>query len=162
MKNKKAVRKRDIYMISILMLVFGALFFVFQYVIFAGDAVSAYIYYGVAEPIVTVNFTDQEVIRNFDQEVPEGTTKNYPLINLDGEDGYVEITLLGAFELDGTRQEVVISVDFSQNRIKVKEEESPLNICSKQGWSTAVPLICLPNRVRVEFDSSQSDVDFIQ
>ena len=162
MNNKKTVRKRDIYMISILVLVFGALFFVFQYVIFAGDALSAYVYYGVAEPIVTVDFTKQEVIRNFDQEVPEGTTINYPLINLDGEDGYVEIILLGAYELDGRRQEVVISVDFSQNRIKVKEEESPLNICSKQGWSTAVPLICLPNRVRVEFDSSQSDVDFIQ
>ena len=138
------------------------MFFVFQYVVYAGDAVYAYVYYGVDEPIVTIDFTKQEVTRNFDQEVSQDYSVAYPVININEDQGYTEIILLGDFEISGVKQEVVIQIDFIENRVRVKEEESPLNVCSKQGWSTAAPLICLPNKVRVEFDSSTSDIDFVQ
>jgi len=162
MDQKKTVRKRDIYLVAILMVFFGAMFFIFQFVLFAGDAVSAYIYYGTGDPLVTIDFTSEEIIVNMSQEVPDGYSDIYPYINENGDEGYIEVTVLGDYKIDGVRQEVVIAIDFIENRIKVKSEESPLNICSKQGWSTAVPLICLPNRVRVEFDSTSSNLDFIQ
>jgi hypothetical protein len=162
MKDKKTMRKRDFYMIGGLLVFFAALFFMFQFVWFAGDAAYAYIYYGLDDPMVTVDFSKGEVIRNFDQELPDDIDISYPLISQNDESGYTEIILLGDYKIDGVRQEVFIEVDFEQNRLRVFEEESPLNVCSKQGWSTAVPLICLPNKVRVEFDSDTSDIDFVQ
>lgn len=160
MKNKKMMQKRDMYLIGGLLIFFGALFILFNYVLFAGDAVTANIYYGIGDPLVTVDFTSQEIIRHADQDVDSDIL--YPLIIDDENSEYMQIIVLGDYEIDGIRQEVVIDVDFTQNRIRVASEESPLNVCSKQGWSTAVPLICLPNRVRVEFDADQSDIDFIQ
>lgn len=160
MKNKKMMQKRDMYLIGGLLILFGALFFLFNYVLFAGDAVTANIYYGIGEPLVTVDFTSQEVIRHQDQDVESDIS--YPLIINDESVEYIQVIVLGDYEIDGVRQEVVIEVDFTQNRVRVASEESPLNVCSKQGWSTAVPLICLPNRVRVEFDADQSEIDFIQ
>lgn len=160
MKNKKMMQKRDMYLIGGLLILFGALFFLFNYVLFAGDAVTANIYYGTGEPLVTVDFTSQEVIRHQDQDVESDIS--YPLIINDESVEYIQVIVLGDYEIDGVRQEVVIEVDFTQNRVRVVSEESPLNVCSKQGWSTAVPLICLPNRVRIEFDADQSEIDFIQ
>jgi len=163
MENKKMIQKRDIYLISGLFVFFVALFLIFQFVIYTGNSAYAYIYYGVGDPIVSIDFSKKEVTQNFVQDVPEAYTTTYPVINTDtGTDGYVEVTLLGDYEINGVRQEVVILIDFNQNRIKVESEQSPLNICSNQGWSTAAPLICLPNKVRVEFDSTTSNVDFIQ
>ncbi|MFA6801004.1 MAG: NusG domain II-containing protein [Acholeplasmataceae bacterium] len=162
MKNKKTIRKTDVYLMGILLVVFAALFLFFQLVIFSGTAEYAYIYYDVADPIVTIDFSKQKIIVHYEQEVPSEYLTIYPIVNEQGEDGFVEITLLGDYKIDGIRQEVVITVDYNQSRIKIKEEESPQNICSKQGWSTAAPLICLPNKIRVEFDSTNSDIDFIQ
>jgi len=162
MTEKKELRKRDIYMISILLVIFAILFFMFQYVWFAGDATYAYVYYGLGEPIVSVDFANDEVVRNFDQILDDDIEINYPIIETDENSGYTVITLLGDYKIDGVRQEVVIEVDFVQDRLRVFDEKSPLNVCSKQGWSTSVPLICLPNKVRVEFDSKTSEVDFVQ
>lgn len=162
MKDKKTMRKRDFYMIGILLVFFAALFLMFQYVWFAGDAAYAYVYYGLDDPIVSVDFSNKEVTRHFDQDLPDTIDIAYPLIVENEDNGYIEITLLGDYEIDGVRQIVFIQVDFEQNRVRVLEEQSPLNVCSKQGWSTAIPLICLPNRVRVEFDANTSDIDIVQ
>ncbi|QWB96043.1 NusG domain II-containing protein [Mycoplasmatota bacterium] len=162
MKDKKTMQKRDLYMIGILLVFFAALFLMFQYVWYAGDATYAYVYYGLDDPIVSIDFSKDEVERHFDQTVPEDIDIAYPVIAENDDNGYIEITLLGDFDIDGIRQVVIIQVDFEQNRVRVVEEQSPLNVCSKQGWSTAVPLICLPNRVRVEFDTNTSDIDIIQ
>ncbi len=160
--NQKTKRKRDIYMMTILVVVFVALFLIFKLVIYTGQSTYAYIYYGTGEPIVTVDFSQDTVVINYEQSVDESYMNAYPSINLNGEDGYTEITLLGDYTVSGIRQEVIIAVDFSQDRIRVKDEKSPLHVCSKQGWSTAAPLICLPNQIRVEFDATSSTIDFIQ
>ena len=34
--------------------------------------------------------------------------------------------------------------------IRVKKETSPLHICSKQGYSKSVPIICLPNKIIIK------------
>jgi hypothetical protein len=73
------------------------------------------------------------------------------------------ITLLGDYEVDGTRQIVVIEYNFGKRSVEIIEEQSPNNICSNEGLSTGKPLICLPNRIRVEFESSYdgNEPDFI-
>ncbi len=158
--NKKTMGKRDFYMLAILVVLFSTLFLVFKFVVFSGEAVTAEIYYGLGEPLVTVDFKNEEVIRNKDQDT--NTQINYPLIRENDDTGYIEVIVLGDYKIEGIRQEVIVEIDFTQNRLRVVYEESPLNVCSKQGWSTAVPLICLPNKVRIEFNAEQSDIDFIQ
>ncbi len=161
MNQKKTMQKRDIYLVFILLVVFAALFLVFQYIIYAGDAASANIYYRTSDPIVSVDFASGDIRINYSQDTPGAYEKDYPFVTVNN-DGHQEIVLLGDYEINGLRQEVIVEVDFDEARIRVRYEESPQNICSKQGWSTAAPLICLPNRVRVEFDAKTSDIDIIQ
>ena len=158
--NKKTMGKRDFYMLAILVVLFSTLFLIFKFVIFSGEAATAEIYYGLGDPLVTVDFTNEEVIRNKDQDT--NTPINYPLIRENDDTGYIEVIVLGDYKIDGVQQEVIIQIDFVNDRLRVGSEESPLNVCSKQGWSSAVPLICLPNKVRIEFNAEQSDIDFIQ
>ncbi len=161
MNEKRTMQKRDIYLAVILLAVFAALFLVFQFSIYSADAASAQIYYGTSDPIVTIDFESDEIAINYDQEIPDSYDGDYPSIRINDE-GNQEITLLGDYEINDIRQLVVIEVDFNENRVRVKYEKSPQNICSKQGWSTAAPLICLPNHVRVEFDAHTSEIDIIQ
>jgi len=97
------------------------------------------------------------VIRNYTQNVPDGYNQNYPIIDEEAQ----TITLLGDYELNGIRQIVVIKYEFgtanSKPSVEIIQEQSPNNICSREGVSTGKPLICLPNRIRVEFDSSEVD-----
>lgn len=68
----------------------------------------------------------------------------------------------GLYKLQGDEGPMVIEVD--QGAIRVKEEVSPLNYCSLQGWvsKTNTPIVCLPNRVIVEvedvFDVNEEDI----
>lgn len=41
-----------------------------------------------------------------------------------------------------------LSLEINQQRIRIAEETSPLNICSKQGWiaEPGFPLLCAPNQ----------------
>ncbi len=51
------------------------------------------------------------------------------------------------YEVMGDNGKVVIEAEFG--RVRIIEETSPLNICSKMGWRSDV-LVCLPNRIVVE------------
>ncbi len=66
------------------------------------------------------------------------------------------------FTTKGVNGDVVIET--KDGKVRIKEETSPLNICSKQGWtdSTSKPLICLPNKVVVEIvGKDKDDIDAI-
>ena len=89
------------------------------------------------------------------QSVPSSYTQNYPIV----DESQRTITLLGDFEVNGIRQVVIITYDFGSKTVQVIQEQSPNNICSKEGASNGRPLICLPNRVRVEFETD-NDSDF--
>jgi hypothetical protein len=47
-------------------------------------------------------------------------------------------------------------------KIKVESENSPLNLCSKQGWieSSYETIICLPNKIVIKIDTIE-DIDAI-
>lgn len=154
--RKKTQKKRDLILIVALFVIAGGFFWFYQTNAYSGEASRAYIFYGnSAEPIVTVDFVQKKITRHDDQDVPDNYDQGYPHIDEDEQ----TITLLGDFEKNGVRQEVVIRYDFDKNTVQVIEETSPNNICSKEGESSGWPLICLPNRIRIEFE--QSDEDFI-
>lgn len=158
MKKIKSVQtKRDIFLSVALFIVVGALFLLFRLTAFNSDATQAYIFYGdLSNPIVTIDFAynngEGRIVKNYDQEVPNNYG-NYPIINENDQ----TITLLGDYEIDGVRQIVVIKYDYIKKSMQIIEEQSPNNICSREGESTGWPLICLPNRIRVEFDTNEED-----
>lgn len=59
----------------------------------------------------------------------------------------------GLYKLNGDEGPMVIEVN--DGAIRVKEEVSPLNYCSLQGWvsKTNTPIVCLPNRVIIEVEN---------
>lgn len=155
--KNKIKNRRDLKLLSVLILLIGGIYLFFQLIVFNIDSSKAHIYYGSSStPIVTIDFLNRSVTKNYIQEVPSNYESIYPIIDLEKS----EITLLGFYSINNIRQELVIKYDFDQKSIQVIEEESPFNICSKEGVSTGKPIICLPNRVRIEFES-KSDDDFI-
>jgi hypothetical protein len=158
MKNKKQT-KRDIILIISLLIIVSTIFVLFNLRIKNQEVSEAHIYYGNnTDPIVTIDFSynngEGRVIKNLEQIVPEEYGK-FPIINLEEQ----TVTLLGDYVLNGKRQIVVIKYDFKEKSVQIIKEQSPNNICSREGKSTGKPLICLPNRIRVEFKTS--DEDFI-
>ncbi|BCR35307.1 NusG domain II-containing protein [Mariniplasma anaerobium] len=153
--KKTTKNQRDIFLIVFLLIIVGGFFLYFQVFRSVEDASYAHVYYGTSnEPLVTIDFTKNEVILIENQNVPSSYDQNYPIIN----EAQKTITLLGDYEINGTRQVVIITYDFGRKTVQVIEEQSPNNICSKEGVSNGKPLICLPNRVRVEFEvDSESD-----
>lgn len=53
----------------------------------------------------------------------------------------------------------IVVIEYKDNQIRVKEEISPYNICSRQGFSDKQPIICLPNYVTIEFNAAETDVN---
>lgn len=153
--KKTSKNQRDIFLIIFLLILVGGFFLYFQVFRTVEDASYAHIYYGTSsEPLVTIDFTKNEVNLIENQNVPNAYIQNYPII----DEAQKTITLLGDYEINGVRQVVIIAYDFGSKTVQVIEEQSPNNICSKEGESNGKPLICLPNRVRVEFEvDSESD-----
>lgn len=65
------------------------------------------------------------------------------------------------YTVDGFNGKVNIVV--KDGKIKVEEEESPLHLCSKQGYisSTYETIVCLPNKITIKIDSSEDSLDTI-
>lgn len=151
------MNQRDILLIAILLLVVGGLFLFFQVFNAPKDASYAHVYYGkTSEPLATIDFLKNKVVINGKQEVSSEYNQNYPLL----DEGKRTITLLGDYEINGIKQIIVIEYDFGKKTVQIIEEQSPNHICSKEGVSNGKPLICLPNRVRVEFESDDNGSDF--
>lgn len=147
-------KKRDFILIGLLFVLLGGTFLLFNMLVLNKNAAMAHVYYGnSSNPIVTIDFTKQTVIRYYDQDVPSTYPFDYPIINEEER----TITLLGDYTINGVRQLVVIQYDFGRRSVQIIQEESPNNICSREGESTGWPLICLPNRIRVEFVTDQGD-----
>jgi hypothetical protein len=153
--KKTTNNQRDIFLIVFLLLIVGGFFLYFQFFRTIEDASYAHIFYGTSnEPLVTIDFTKNEINVIQSQDVPSTYDQNYPIV----DETQKTITLLGDYEINGIRQVVIITYDFGRKTVQVIEEQSPNNICSKEGESNGKPLICLPNRVRIEFEvDSESD-----
>ena len=53
------------------------------------------------------------------------------------------------------------TIEIKDGKIRVCDAECPDKVCVKTGWlsSSAVPIVCLPNHLVIEFASEYSDVD---
>ena len=153
-KNLSVKNKRDILLVTLLFTLLGGIFILLRLFAFQGEAAVANVYYGNSnEPIVSIDFVNYRVIKNYDQNVSNSYDQIYPII--DEAEG--TITLLGDYELSGVRQIVVIQYHYGNKTVQIIQEQSPNNICSREGVSSGWPLICLPNRVRVEFGTTPED-----
>lgn len=145
-QNPKLKTTRDIILFGLLILVFGGAYL--NYHFWPREAASyADITYR-NEIYVEIDFNQRHY------NILKKQDENYPLVKREGET--LEVTLLGDFKENGVRQVVVIEIDFSERRIKVSDEKSPNNLCSKQGWTKHGYIICLPNSVTINFRTGES------
>ncbi|VEU79663.1 FAD:protein FMN transferase [Haploplasma axanthum] len=106
--------------------------------------------------LAVVHFTEQKVETENNQEgIPEYNNKTYPIINLENK----TITILGDYEIDGIRQELVVRYDFEKHSMQIIEEQSPKNICSNLGESTGMELVCVPNNIKISFGNGSPNFD---
>lgn len=72
----------------------------------------------------------------------------------------VDLNKNAEYVVDGAAGEVVIEV--IENKIRVKKETSPNNICSKMGFISASyeTLVCLPNKIVIKI-SAVDELDAI-
>lgn len=142
--------KRDALLVVFLLVGLGIFFGYREWIYEPGEATVANVFYGNnSNPIVVIDFSNEQIILNYVQP----NVQNYPKI----DEGNNTITLLGDYEINGVRQELVLRYNFEKKTVQIIQEESPYNVCSKQGESNGEALICLPNSIRVEFSSATQD-----
>lgn len=69
----------------------------------------------------------------------------------------VDLSIDNHYEVEGVNGKVLLEV--KNGKIRVNEENSPLHLCSKQGYisKSYESIICLPNKIYVEIDSNDYD-----
>lgn len=67
----------------------------------------------------------------------------------------ISLDIDGIYTVDGYNGEVVMEV--KDNKIRVIEETSKRNLCSKQGYGDVI--ICLPNKIVIKVENSDSELD---
>ena len=67
----------------------------------------------------------------------------------------IDLSKDNVYDVEGYNGNVVIEV--KEGKLRVKEEESPLHICSKQGFMNRGSIVCLPNKIVINFDNNELD-----
>ena len=64
-------------------------------------------------------------------------------------------TDIKTYEVNG--ENGVVSIVAGKGKIKVEEENSPLHLCSRQGWvdSSNQTIVCLPNKIVIKIIDDQ-------
>ena len=70
-------------------------------------------------------------------------------ISLDKDDKYI---------VQGYNGDIVIEV--KNKKIRVVEENSNNHLCSKQGFTNSIPIVCLPNKIVIDF-SNDNNLDTV-
>lgn len=70
-----------------------------------------------------------------------------------------DININKEYKVEGALGEVIIEV--KDKKVRVKKENSPKNICSKEGYisDSSRVLICLPNKITVKIVDKKNDID---
>lgn len=161
-------KKRDSLLIGTLLIVFGLLFIVTSTLQKKGE----FAYIKVKnQTLFSINLTDGTLKTDplevviISTEVPRIEDNliwinDYEFYELEMGSGLVRYQTGDEtyYYIQGNLGYVVILYDQSKKQIKIDQETSPYNICSKQGWSDTKPIICLPNFVTIEFNDTEADV----
>ncbi|MBQ8234837.1 MAG: NusG domain II-containing protein [Bacilli bacterium] len=83
---------------------------------------------------------------------------NYAKVTYDGKKVMdIDLSINDTYEVEGYNG--IVKLEVKDNKIRVIEENSPLHLCKKQGFSNTI--VCLPNKVVIEVVSDNSDIDTI-
>ena len=81
---------------------------------------------------------------------------NYAFVYYDNKEVLkIDLSINKSYSVNGFNGEVIFEV--KDNKLRVKKEDSPLHICSKQGWVNKGSIVCLPNKIVINFDSDELD-----
>lgn len=71
----------------------------------------------------------------------------------------IDLSVDDEYTVDGALGDVVIEV--KNKKVRVKEENSPKNICSKEGYigDSSRTLICLPNKIIIKIVGESEEID---
>lgn len=67
----------------------------------------------------------------------------------------IDLSVNDIYKVKGLNGEVLIEV--KENKLRVYKENSPLHICSKQGWTSSGSIVCLPNKIVITFTDNNLD-----
>ena len=67
----------------------------------------------------------------------------------------IDLSKDNIYDVEGFNGNVEIEV--KDGKLRVKEEDSPLHICSKQGFMNRGSIVCLPNKIVINFDNNELD-----
>lgn len=153
-------KKRDTIVLASLMIIFGLLFIITSSLQSKGEIAYIKVRNQIlfAVEIETGIFTPSQTIVITATEEP---TYTIDTITADGIDYRFTIGN-GIVKYENTYYIMgglgVVVIEYKDKKIRIKDENSPYNICSKQGFSDTNPIICLPNYVTIEFNNIDSDV----
>lgn len=73
----------------------------------------------------------------------------------------IDLSVDSDYVVDGANGDVLINV--RSGKIKVEDENSPLHLCSKQGYidSSYESIVCLPNKIVINISSDNEDYDAV-
>lgn len=167
MTNKKTQLTRDIILISILLLIVLIVFGLYYYLKEEGDlAIVSY----DSETMFEVNLDNGELIalttvyEVIEMPVIESSNliiEGIVFLKLEKGEGVVvyknQVEKKDYYFVKGNLGYVKMYYNYSTKKMRVIEETSPYNTCSKQGESNDVPIVCLPNYVTIKFASNEVD-----
>ena len=107
-----------------------------------------------------------------DSALEDGTAiifyNNQKILEIDLVDGSHEVfdqsrilsidDIDSVFHVEGSNPYGVY-IEYSNNKVRVIDEESPKHICQTQGWSNSPlqPLTCLPNNIIIVIEAKKDD-----
>ncbi|MFA5692520.1 MAG: NusG domain II-containing protein [Acholeplasmataceae bacterium] len=120
-----------------------------------GDLAGIYV---AGTKVIEVNFSDNkfEILKQ---------DENYPKIiyEKESDDHYVEIILLGNYEINHEKTEIIIEISYLKKAIRIKEDSTPKQIGVNRGWydGNGLPVVSLPNLLYIIFETGDytSEVD---
>lgn len=167
MDAKKKQLLRDVILVSSLLLIVLVVFIIYYSVKTVGDlAVVAYdnetlfevdMESGVSTVLTDVYKTNEMPLIKGDDLLVEGEKfeslkKGEGVLIYKSESDFKDY-----YFIKGNLGYVKIYFNKKTKKMKVLEETSPYNTCSKQGESNDVPLVCLPNYVTIKFTKNIVD-----
>ena len=135
------MKKSDVYLLLVIAIIGGILYFVFSQITESSALVD-----GTAE----VYYNNDKIL---DIYLEDGSYKVYNearIIDIDEENRL--------FHVEGSNPYGVY-IEYKDNMVGVIDEESPKNICQKQGFSNSPlsPITCLPNNIVILIEAQLDD-----
>lgn len=67
----------------------------------------------------------------------------------------IDLSIDKEYNVDGYNG--IVKLKVKNNKIKVTEETSKLHVCSKVDWTNSGVIVCLPNKIVINFSNNELD-----